>query len=323
MKTKHLIAWLLAAGLGCGSAAAQGNPNSLTVYAPQLISTTSFTTPAMPLGSSPVIPGLGASNASCFVEVIGTSLTTATFGVTASYDPSGALYVPVASLASVATPGTTATTATATANGVYQFKCGGMFSVKFVTSGTFTATSISLQLVASPNAQISSAAGASSNCQNTNNYVCTNAANTFTLSQIIASVTGPQVTFINPNSSTYSPIYAYWQPSSFGQNDHAFCTGLGCSTGDVNHWAICITTGTCPFSVGNSSFPGVYIYGSPGVTGNNVGAATSFLSGNLVSADPGCTTTAQIGRVWYDNTTNTTVDKVCLNVAGTLTWVTK
>lgn len=39
------------------------------------------------------------------------------------------------------------------------------------------------------------------------------------------------------------------------------------------------------------------------------------------TADPGCTTTAHIGKIWFDNTTTTTAAKKCVNVAGTLTWV--
>lgn len=40
------------------------------------------------------------------------------------------------------------------------------------------------------------------------------------------------------------------------------------------------------------------------------------------TTDPGCTTTADIGKFWFDNTTTTTAMKVCVNIAGTLTWKT-
>ena len=47
-------------------------------------------------------------------------------------------------------------------------------------------------------------------------------------------------------------------------------------------------------------------------------------SGTYVqSSDPGCANTGQIGRFWFNTTTTTTVLKACMNVAGTLTWVTK
>jgi hypothetical protein len=39
------------------------------------------------------------------------------------------------------------------------------------------------------------------------------------------------------------------------------------------------------------------------------------------STDPTCSTTADIGKFWFDNTTTTTARKACNNVAGTLTWV--
>jgi len=39
------------------------------------------------------------------------------------------------------------------------------------------------------------------------------------------------------------------------------------------------------------------------------------------STDPGCTAVADIGKMWFDNTTTTTARKGCNNVAGVLTWV--
>lgn len=41
------------------------------------------------------------------------------------------------------------------------------------------------------------------------------------------------------------------------------------------------------------------------------------------ASDPGCTTTADIGKIWPDTTTTSTVLKFCLSVTGSLTWVTK
>ena len=54
---------------------------------------------------------------------------------------------------------------------------------------------------------------------------------------------------------------------------------------------------------------------------NNTLSATT-LQNNAKSSDPGCTTTADIGKFWFDNTTTTTARKACNNVAGTMTWVT-
>jgi hypothetical protein len=41
------------------------------------------------------------------------------------------------------------------------------------------------------------------------------------------------------------------------------------------------------------------------------------------SSAPNCTTTAHIGRFWFDTNTTTTVFKVCMNVSGSVGWVTK
>jgi hypothetical protein len=57
------------------------------------------------------------------------------------------------------------------------------------------------------------------------------------------------------------------------------------------------------------------VYNSPDMTGT--------IQAGVTATDPVCTTTAHIGKQWFDITTTTTVLKVCLNVAGTLTWVVK
>lgn len=79
-------------------------------------------------------------------------------------------------------------------------------------------------------------------------------------------------------------------------------------------------------------------YGSGGnttyveATNNSVALATNFTNRVVVgttlqimpmTADPGCTTTGHVGKIWFDSTTTTTALKFCLNVAGALTWVTK
>src|ERR1019366_5929339 len=62
-------------------------------------------------------------------------------------------YQPLA-IETCSTPGTFATTQTATANGCYQVNLAGITAIEYVTSGTFTGTSITLTLTASPNAQV-------------------------------------------------------------------------------------------------------------------------------------------------------------------------
>ena len=40
------------------------------------------------------------------------------------------------------------------------------------------------------------------------------------------------------------------------------------------------------------------------------------------TTDPGCASTDDIGKFWMDNTTTTTVPKLCVDVAGTMAWKT-
>ena len=50
---------------------------------------------------------------------------------------------------------------------------------------------------------------------------------------------------------------------------------------------------------------------------------SNTIQSGAVATDPGCTTTADVGKLWFNTTTTTTVMNVCLNVAGSLTWVVK
>jgi hypothetical protein len=51
---------------------------------------------------------------------------------------------------------------TATANGQYQFSLAGITHLKFVTSGTFTATNVSMVLTTSPNASLTKSTSSTS-----------------------------------------------------------------------------------------------------------------------------------------------------------------
>lgn len=108
--------------------------------------------------STPIIlhpgisPGTGSFSAGS-VTVTGVALTTATFAVLVQKTPGGP-YLATA-IEACGVPGTFTTTVTATASGCYEFNLQGAIAVEFQTSGTFTATSISLAMTASPNGQIS------------------------------------------------------------------------------------------------------------------------------------------------------------------------
>lgn len=89
----------------------------------------------------------GASSGT--ISVIGSSLTTATWAIQGSND-GGVTFFPLLT-AAIAVPGTTATSETTTANSMYIVNVAGLTNVRFVTSGTFTATNIKVKLVVSAN----------------------------------------------------------------------------------------------------------------------------------------------------------------------------
>jgi hypothetical protein len=96
------------------------------------------------------------------IQLTGVSLTTATFGVLGSSDPAcgSTTFQPIA-INLFSTPGTVATTMTATATALYQVNLAGLYCIEYQTSGTFTATSITLLLTASPNAIVGRSGGSS------------------------------------------------------------------------------------------------------------------------------------------------------------------
>lgn len=142
---------LTAAAVFAGWRMEAQSPYSVNIFKPATVMTaTSQTSTAIPLGTAATVPKSG-SYAGGNIQLTGSSLTTATFGVTVSSD-NGATYFAVPICTVAATP-ICATTQTATASAIFTINLAGLTHIKFVTSGTFTATSISLLLTASPNAQ--------------------------------------------------------------------------------------------------------------------------------------------------------------------------
>lgn len=167
-------------------AAAQGsqNPNVIFTPAPSL-SASAQTTPAISLANGTQLRAYSL----CTITIGGT-FSAATFGMLGSADQSGTVYTPIL-IWPIATPASSATTQTAAAaGGVYQGSCGTLTHLKFVTSSTFTGTNITFLVTASPNAQASkgSSSGAPTTCASSNNYVCSNVANTFTATQTMPSL---------------------------------------------------------------------------------------------------------------------------------------
>lgn len=154
MRAKILLAVALCLGLGAGAPAQLASPYSNSVYPSQIFTATGQTGAIIQLNGLQVSSTVGSSFASGTITVTGSSLTTVTFSVWGSSD-NGATYFALP-IYTVASPSTSPTTVmTATANGLYQINLAGLTHIKFVTSGTFTATNVNIVLTASPNALIS------------------------------------------------------------------------------------------------------------------------------------------------------------------------
>jgi hypothetical protein len=136
--------------LGCAAIHAQSSPYSNLKLTPTAMTATAQTSAA--IGLDLYHTGTGNSFATGTLTVTGTALTTATFGVLGSSD-GGNNYFPV-NLYPVLTPTAGASTQTVTAAAMFYVNLAGLTHIKYVTSGTFTATSITILVTASPNAII-------------------------------------------------------------------------------------------------------------------------------------------------------------------------
>jgi hypothetical protein len=137
-------------------AAPLASPFSNSIYPAQTFTASNQTGSAIQLNGLTVPSQVGSSFASGTITVTGTSLTTATFSVWGSSD-GGATYFVLPIINPLAAPSSSApaTAVTVTANGTYMVSLAGITHVELVTSGTFTATALSLTLTASPNGQVS------------------------------------------------------------------------------------------------------------------------------------------------------------------------
>jgi hypothetical protein len=141
---KKKILFLLLAG-AIATASAQ-SPYTNVKLATQSFTASSQTGAAIQLGQA----NQKNSYSLCTIAVTGASLTTATFAVQASVDGTNYFSLLITPTSSI----TGATTQTVTGAAAFTVPCGGWNYLQFVTSGTFTGTSITLILTASPNAQI-------------------------------------------------------------------------------------------------------------------------------------------------------------------------
>lgn len=130
------------------------SPYNNVIFQPAVLTATSQT--STPFALRPGATQTGSFSAGTII-VTGASLTTATLAVQVSKD-GGKTYFATA-LEACGTPGTFTTTVTVTAASCYELNLQGVTNVEYVTSGTFTATSISVLLIGSPTGQISRSGG--------------------------------------------------------------------------------------------------------------------------------------------------------------------
>ena len=86
------------------------------------------------------------------------------------------------------------------------------------------------------------------------------------------------------------------------------------------------TAGGIQFSTGTSAFASKDAFFNR-IAAKSMGAGTvqggvdATVQAGVTATDPGCTTTAHIGKQWFNITTTTTTYSVCLNTSGTVGWV--
>lgn len=130
------------------------SPFSNSVFPAQTFTATNQTGATIQLNGVANTSTVGSSFSVGTLTVTGTSLTTVTFSVYGSADNGATFYaLPIITVASPST--VPSTTITVTTNGLYQVGIAGITHVKFLTSGTFTATNVNLVLTATPNAAVS------------------------------------------------------------------------------------------------------------------------------------------------------------------------
>lgn len=259
-KVTALFATLLVT-LGC--LAQSGSPYSNNVFPAQSFTATAQTGAVIQLNGQQLSYGAGT------ISLTGTSLTTATVAVMGSSD-GGVTYYALP-ISAVAAPGTTPTTTiTATASGLYQVSLVGITHVKFVTSGTFTATSVSLVLTATPNFAISRSSSGGGGSSKPSLPLAANVI--YTLNTATDQGSSTQFTDVsgNSNNATFGATGCTW-------------TGNGCDFSVSNNSVVSL-----PASLnGDESYCAtVYLrlYGQQGAEGDGAPNFDFLLAGNNINA---------------------------------------
>ena len=149
---KLLLSLVLAAfvALGVPMAHSQAYPGSQASLLPNYAYTPAVFTAASQTGATQYLGGVNSG----LISAIGATLTTATWQIQGSNDGGAHWFnLPTAAYPTTAIPiTTTAVSQTTTANTLYAVNLAGFTNVRFVTtSGTFTGTSLTLNLTASSN----------------------------------------------------------------------------------------------------------------------------------------------------------------------------
>jgi hypothetical protein len=198
------------------STAPTNNIYTNAVYPAAVFTATSQTSAVITLGSVP--SGAGGSYALGNVSVTGVGLTTVTFAVMGSSDGGNTYYA--LNVNAINAPATSGTPTTATTGGVYQVNLSGITNVEFVTSGTFTATSVSIVLTASPNGLIARAGAAGS--------ANVNVANVFTQAQTAPAFLPPM---LSPTAGPYVNQFDDFIANTISWNPGAIGSPTGNSAG--------------------------------------------------------------------------------------------
>lgn len=304
------------------------NPYSVVVFKPAANFTTTSTSTPINLGNPRNSWSVGN------ITLTGSSLTTVTFSVLGSSDGTDYAALPVSALA---TPTTTATTITASAAGIYQVNLAGFTFIKFQTSGTFTATSVQLLLSASPNGSLARSGGGGGTpfdpaSPGPIGGTTPNAVDATTVN-VLPTFPNDAIVTMTPFGAGGAQLIVRRTGGDFLVYEPALAEGafnvhfVGGSTSFAAQIGSAGVFGVNPNPSADGTSPDVgWTRGGPGswLAGfGTFGDMTATVQAGVTATDPGCTTTAHLGKLWFDITTTTTVLKACMNIAGTPTWVTK
>lgn len=308
-------------------AAAQGsqNPNVIFTPAPSLTASGQTST-AVSLANGTQLRAYSL----CTITIGGT-FSAATFGMVGSADQNGTTYVPIL-IWPIAAPSSSAVTQTATAaGGAYQGSCGTLTHLKFVTSSTFTGTNITFLVTACPNCQV------------------VNLGTAYHPGSV--AITGGTIDGTAIGGTTPAPVRATTVHTTAGGISIDVTDGGGNGFGSDGGDTLTVYSSGANIALLrneyyglSSSVPICWGSGVVRITGcdgkasmsrdpsgegvdigqsSTVGDISGTIQAGVTTTDPGCTTTQNIGKQWFNITTTTTVYKLCMNLAGTPTWVTK